>query len=70
LRAQIQFRFHQLVANAQKEAIAPLVPVQMLRTDLSLTAPDTLRFLLAVLIEARMRMLRNTLKETEVEFSN
>jgi hypothetical protein len=46
------------------------VPDEVLRTDLALIALDTLRFQLSVLIEARLRMVRNTLKEIEVEFVN
>jgi hypothetical protein len=46
------------------------VPDEVLRTDLALIALDTLRFQLSVLIEARMHMLRTTLKEIEVEFVN
>jgi hypothetical protein len=45
-------------------------PDEILRADLALIALDTLRFQLAVFIEARMHMLRDALKETEVEFSN
>jgi hypothetical protein len=45
-------------------------PDEILRADLALIALDTLRFQLSVLIEARLRMVRNTLKEIEVEFVN
>lgn len=46
------------------------VPDEVLRTDLALIALDTLRFQLGVLIEARMHILRSTLKEIETEFVN
>jgi hypothetical protein len=45
-------------------------PDEMLRADLALIALDTLRFQLDELIEARMKMLRSTLKDIEVEFVN
>ena len=59
-----------LIADRVDDVWDRQVPDEVLRMNITLIVLDALRFQLSALIEARMSMLKSTLKEIEVEFVN